>query len=516
MPGGTYSKRAGVFIAAQVAANAIGFITPLVIARYLSKESVGNYQQLWLVYTFLSQMLIMGLPSSLTYFYPTVDEKYKATAVYVVVGGLFLMGAVLGTATYLAAPAIANYFGADRLVGLVKRFFLFYAFTLGNSYMRRFLVSTNRYRFLMFWMPFDRIMNLLAFSVPAILGYDLEVMVTAGVITSGIEYFVALGFTVWVISPRNFVWKSDLVRRILFYSLPIGLSAASAQISRSIDRLVIGYFEDTEFFATFSWAGRSVPSVSIIAASAMTVLIPELARLHKEGNFRQFATIWHESIRKVSIATLAIFAFLEFMAGPYIVALYTDSYVGSVVYLRVYLLSMLMRVTMFGYVMQAIGRPRYILYVTLGSLTIKSFLSVGMYKLFCLFDWGPMGPPIASLMMSSAVGAFYLRVISRQLSLRPRNVWPWRTYGRNIAAAVIAGASTLLVHLVPTASIIRVLTSVVGEAGGSASPVALVRIVMGATVFVPVYVVLLHFGGILKPKDWQLLKDMTIGRFKSK
>ena len=513
MAGGTLSKRAGIFISAQFDANAIGIVTSMVLARLLSKESVGNYLQLMLVYGFFSQLVIMGLPSSLTYFYPTVEDKHKATTVYVVVGGLLISGVLMGMMTYFGAPFIARYFGDERLMPLIRRFCLFYAFTVGNSYMRRFLVSTNRYRFLMFWMPFDRTMNMLSFAVPALLGYDLMVMVTVAVITSGFQFIVAVSFTARVISPLKFVWKSDLVRRILLYSLPIGLSAASGKISRSIDRLVVGYFESTEFFATFSWAARSLPDLSIIAASVMTVLIPELARLHKEENYRQFAAIWHESIRKIAIFVLAIFAFLMFMAGPYIVTLYSEQYTGSVIFFRIYLLGLLMRVTMFGYVMQAIGRPRYILYATLGSLTLKSFLSVGMYKLFAMRGYGPMGPPVASLVMASALGVFYLHIIAKKLDLSARQVWPWREYGTILLAAMAAGGVASVTYLIPDAAIASVLAGVSGSVGVNPSFVSLARLAMASAAFVPVYGMTLQLTGLIRPKDWQLLKDVTIGRF---
>jgi len=516
MSGGTLSKRAGSFISAQFAAHAVGIITPMVLARYLTKESMGNYQQLWLVYSFFSQLLIMGLPSSLTYFYPTVEEKYRATAVYIVVGGLFISGMIMGAGTYFGAPWIAAYFKDERLVGLVRRFSLFYAFTIGNSYMRRLLVSTNRYRFLMFWMPFDRTMNLLSFAVPALLGYDLTVMVTVAVITSGFQFLVAVAFTMWVVSPLKFIWKSDLARRIVFYSLPIGLSAASGRISRSIDRLVVGHFESTEFFATFSWAAKSLPDLSIIAASVMTVLIPELARLHSQHDYLRFRAIWHESIRKISIFVLAVFAFLEFMAGSYIVMLYSDRYTGSIIFFRVYLLGLLMRVTMFGYVMQAIGRPRYILYATIASLTVKSFLSVGMYKLFATWGWGPMGPPVASLLMAGALGAFYLRIIAKKLNLKPRQVWPWAQYAKILVIAVLSAGLSSTVYLVPEAAIRAVLAHFAGDLASNPSIISAARLVMGGVIFVPVYGTLLQLGGLIRPKDWQLLKDVTIGRFRRK
>ncbi|MCD6404751.1 MAG: oligosaccharide flippase family protein [Planctomycetes bacterium] len=528
------SRRAGAFITAQFAATIIGAATGMVLSRLFTKQEMGSYQQLMFTYTFLSSILLLGLPSSLTYFYPTCEDKYKPTTVYVVMGGLFVLGGVIGVSTFLAAPLVSRYFKNDALVPLLHRFFLFYAFTLGSAYMRRFLVATNRYRFMMFWLPFDRLANLAAFAVPAFMGYELASIVEVAVWVTGIKFAVALVYTLHVVPPQTFLWSRDLATRIFLYSLPLGLSAAAGQISRQIDRLVIGHYMPTEFFAIYSWGAQRIPFVGVIAASVMTVLIPELARLYKDGNRAQFTFIWHEAIRKTAIIVLGVLGFIEFFATSYIVALYSDKYLESVVYFRMYQVLLIYRVTLFGYVLQALGRPRVILYITLVGVCLKAVVSILFFKMF-----GPLGPPAATLLTVTCSFFLYLRIIGGSLNLGPKRVWPWSYYIRILISAVTAGLAASAVYLIPQGVIAGAVAwmSRVGAWGagligqgavsgwlkgffeglsGSASLAALGRLVVGACAFVPVYVLLLCLLKTVKPKDWALLKEVTIGRFRRK
>jgi len=514
VPGKQLSRRAGAFIFAEFSATAVGTVTGIVLARVFTKVEMGQYRQLLLVYNFLASFLLLGLPSSLTYFYPTTEGRRKATTVYVVIGALFLLGIMLGAGTFFGAPLIDGYFkdarDATDLEDLIRRFFLFYAFTLGGAYMKRFLVSTNRYGFASFWLPFDRLLNLLSFAVPAALGYPLITVVTVAVWVAGFKFAVGLFYTMWVVPPQQFIWDSSLASRVFFYSLPIGLSAAVGQISRQIDLLVIGRFMDPDFFATYSWGAQHLPFVPVVATSVMTVLIPELARLYKDGERLQFTFIWHESIRKIGIFVLGVFAFVEFFAAPLIVALYSEKYVESILYFRLYQVLLLFRVTMFGYVMQSLGKTRIIFYVTLVSVAIKPVTSVLLF-----FAFGPVGPPLATWLNATVAFVIYLVLLSKFLGLRLSRVWPWSYYGRILGAAVVAafGASWVL-RLLPRGRMTGILGGLWEQLSGRASIAALVQLCLGGAIFLPVYVLLLYLFRTIKSKDWQLLKDVTIGRFK--
>lgn len=525
------SKRAGLFIGAQFLATTIGTLTWMLLARSLSKPDMASYRLLMYTYTFLSGILILGLPSCLTYFYPTVEEKYRTTTVYIVVAGLLVLGGTLSAVTWFGAPTISAIWNKGDMAGFFRKFCLFYTFTMGSAYMKRLLVSTNRYRVLVFWTPFDRAVNLAAFAVPAAMGYNFQAVVTIGVWVTGAKFAVALLYTLAAVSPAKFAWSGELFRRMLFYAVPLGLSVAVGGMSRQVDTFIIGRYELKEFVATYSFAAQHLPFVPVIPMSVMTVLIPVLAKLHKERDYGQFMLVWHEAIRKTAIFILGAFAFLQFFAEPYIVTLYSAKYAGSVPFFQLYQFTLLYRVTLFGYVLQSMGKPRLILHITLGSFTFKALASCFLYWIL-----GPAGPPVSSALTGLLLSFVYLRSIGGNLGVGLGGIWPWRTYLKNVAAAVAAGFVASAVYWVPPGVILKGLawapglgiraarlipseglsakfTALFERLGESASLVTFGQLVLGMAVFVPVYVLLLVLLRTLRKKDWELFRRMTYGRF---
>ena len=163
---------------------------------------------------------------------------------------------------------------------------------------------------------------------------------------------------------------------------------------------------------------------------------------------------------------------------------------------------------MFGAILQSIGRTRQILYGSLGILAIKAVLNVILYKAV-----GPTGPIFGSLLLGTLATAYFLKFISRELGTTPTRVWPWKYHFRAIVAGVVAGAAAFPVNFIPKEALSSAIALVSHWAAGKASIIAALQVVAGGAIFVPVYVLLLHSLKVLKEKDWQLLKDMTYGRF---
>lgn len=534
-PAKTLSSRALYYMGAQVAANFVGLATMMVMTRYFSKQEMGDYQQLMMVYTLLSGIVLLGLPASLTYFYPTSEGGEKPATVYIVMTLLFGLGMVMGAFTFFAAPFLADYFGNEHLVPLIRDFFLFYAFTLGGAYMRRFLVAVNRYRALTIYLQLDRLLMMLSFGVPAAMGLGLDTAVRVAVWVAGLKLVLTTAYTMKLVPPRDMIFNARLIGRILYFSVPLGISAVIAQFSHQIDKLIIGYFvKDAAFFATFTQGAQGIPAVGEVAESVMTVLVPVFAVLYKQGKREQLLATWHESMRKTGIFVLGVFGFVQFFATPLIIGLYSEKYADSVVYFRIYQLALLTRLTMYGHVLQALGSTHQIMAVTAGVLISKGVVNVVMFK-----TMGPLGPPFGSVAVSTAVGVVYMALISRRLGVGLRRIWPWSYYFRILGSATGAGLVAASVLLLPLGrlsdnlyssamwALAPMLTSAEGSfaarlartalsAAGSPSLISFGYLALGLAIFLPLYLAALQASGILRDKDWALVRDATYGRILGK
>jgi O-antigen/teichoic acid export membrane protein len=241
------------------------------------------------------------------------------------------------------------------------------------------------------------------------------------------------------------------------------------------------------------------------------VLLPELARLHSDGNYRQLLFLWHESIRKVALIVVGVVAFAEFFAEPFIVTLYSDAYLASVPYFRIFQIRLILRVTLFGYLLQSIGKTRMILYITIGAIIFKVPVSIGLYKLM-----GPYGPACSSIVVAASMTAYHMWYVARAVKAPVKRVWPWLVHIKIIAAGFAAAAVSAVTLFIPTAKISAILSGMWPWLSDKTSATSLMQLVIGGVVFAPLYVVFLALTGTIRKKDFELLKSMTVGRFMKK
>jgi len=58
-----------LLILANTLKYAVGFALPMVLVRLLTQDDYGTYQQLSLIANFATGIMVLGLPTSIYYFY---------------------------------------------------------------------------------------------------------------------------------------------------------------------------------------------------------------------------------------------------------------------------------------------------------------------------------------------------------------------------------------------------------------------------------------------------------------
>ena len=96
--------------------QALTILSVAVLARLLTKSQLGTYQQLLLVLSIVSTLLIVGLPSALLYFLPraasVMERRRWVFDTYVVMSGFGLFGAL---GLFVLRHTLAHALGNPRL-----------------------------------------------------------------------------------------------------------------------------------------------------------------------------------------------------------------------------------------------------------------------------------------------------------------------------------------------------------------------------------------------------------------
>lgn len=437
-------KEAAVLTAAKIIMLMITMVTAMLLSRFRTLEEYGTYSVLNIVISLAAALLMFGLPSSANYFLAlanTSADRRKFLSVYF--SSTTLLSLLIGLVLMGCVPVIESYFHNPNIHRFAYYLMLYpWAHTIIAGVSNVLVV-------------YGRSKTVLWINVVSALVALGSVLIIEWVGLSFDEYMIAflagnclLALSIYVLVNRldgrlrlDFDWR--LLKKIFAYSIPIGLASLVGTINVEVDKLMIGYMMGPEEVAIYTNAGKELPLV-FVAASLTAVLLPQMARNLKDGKRDESLSLWGHTV-ELSYMIICFFVTACIVFAPQVMTfLYSEKYLPGLSVFVVYSLVLLLRVTYFGMVLNALGKTKFIMWSSIISLALNVILN------FVLFHTvGFVGPAIASFLSILAVNMLQLVITARVLHVSFAHIFPWRVLlkitGLNVAwgIAVKFGISLL-------------------------------------------------------------------------
>lgn len=475
------SQQAGFLSLADFLRFFIKTLIGIALARLLSPADLGSYRQLFLIYSTLSGILMLGFPQSMLYFIPKAkspDEVKRLVGRTInVISLLALVCALLILATRnLIAESFSNP-DLSRLLIIYSLYPIFLFVTqLYSSVLLGLKEPLRSARFTIFAILCDLII---------VLGIALWtrdiVMITFGVVISA--------FIQWLWAAlRLRQYRGDFGRdsfagfkEQLYYTIPLGLSLLIGVLSVQLDKLMISGFFKPEDFAVFSLGAMELPLIGILINSVNAILLPNLSSVDKN----QLSSMYSASIRKNALIIFPLASVFFIFATEFMVFIYGAIYAEAAVYFRIYLLLLPLRVATYGIVFQAMGRTKLVMI----DAVIMLVLNAGL-NLFLIRIWGMRGAAYATVMVSWLILVVYLLQMRFQLGLRLLALFPILRLLKTLAVAILAAILTLI-SLSPSLQ-------------------GFWRLALGSILYFALYVPLAFVSKVLLPCDLILVRDFSL------
>lgn len=429
-------------ICVKVLTTVLTMISTMLLSRFRTLEEYGTYSQIQLVITTVITLLMVGLPNSTNYFLGKADsEKEKKEFLSIYYTLCTISGLLSGVLILIGLPIIEKYFN-NSSIGIFWYFMLLYPWT-------RIILSGIENILIIF----NRIRKLIIFKV-------LYGFATLGIIAvcwfmnisfyNYMIFFLAteIGFSLWAyklsgnpVHGLKICLNKNKIKEILNFSLPVGLASVVGTISIELDKLMIGYFYNTEELAIYTNASKEMP-VTIVASAITAVLMPQMVKVLKRGENKKAVELWKDatSLSYICIAFLAIALFV--FAPDVITILYSEKYLPGVSVFRIYSLVLLLRTTYFAMVLNAVGKTKFIFNTSIISLLINVVLNFICYVVF-----GFIGPAIATFVSIAIVAFIQLWYTSREINIPIKEVFPWKTLGNITGINIVMGIIVYIIKL---------------------------------------------------------------------
>lgn len=425
------AQRAALLVYGRAAAFGLSLVIPVALVRLLAQDEYGGYQQLVLLYTTLQAFLLLGVPHSLSYFFPRLGPGGHAQLLrqsLALLGMTGLLAIALGLGAQVALPdhPLRPFLG---VLGLYTALMLLVA------PLQNLLVVEGRER--------ASALSIVGFTV-----VDVVVMPTAAWLHPdvwGILAGITAAATIKAVVSLTYAWRHYLsrgggeqfVRAQLAYGVPVGMMALVGIINLNIDKYLVGLFFPVSAFAVYYVGALWAPVFNWTTQSVVQVVIPRLASAHHRGDTGAMQRLRSRMASRMALVYFPLATLMAIIARPLIELMFTSAYGGAVPVFTIYLLLLFNRPFGSGEVLMAAGRTRFLFRLALAVGLLNLGLSL---LLLSSTELGLLALPVATVTASWVSALAILHRSNRELRVSAGAAYGWRTLAAILASSAVAGA----------------------------------------------------------------------------
>ncbi|HOY83867.1 MAG: oligosaccharide flippase family protein [Candidatus Cloacimonetes bacterium] len=423
------SKQAGLLTSVEFIRFGLKSLVGIILARILVPAELGSYRQLFLIYSTFSTLLLLGIPQSVLYFLPKlrhIDSKreFISRAVNLVSALAF----VFGLAIFLLRGFIARVFSNPQLELLLILYAVYPLFMFITQIYSQIMLGLKQPGKTAVFTLFSVAADFVLILGVALLTHNLYHIVLALMVSALLQW----GFAQFQL--RHWLTKASFdpgfYHEVFQYSLPLGLASIIGMLSVQLDKLVISGFFTPAQYAVFSIGAMELPFIAILNNSVNAILLP-----HISSEPAKMTEVYRAAVRKNALIIFPFAALGLIFAQPLITLLYTETYLGSVPFFRVYLLNLPLRVATYGIIFMALHKTRYIMLNSIITLGLNLVLNLILVRLI-----GMMGAVIATVIVTWISVAVYLYWMRHKLGLDLKELFPLKAL---LKTALVAAISAL-------------------------------------------------------------------------
>lgn len=418
----SYKKQVGALITGQMLSMIIGFIVPLLLVRLLSKNDYGLYAQFNTILSFCTVLFSFGLSSELYYSYPTANNEKKRILVFQSLMMLLICG--LFATIILNVPIVKNHIINDNFL---ERSYIYLVAVIGISIPEILITSLyvvnhdnkTSAMFLPLMMIIRVTLILLFYSISP----SIDSVFFAILISSLIKFVYVIAYAGKLIrnnAPGKLI-DSIILKDQIRYTIPLGLASSLRVFVQQVDRLVLMSFVSPAAYAIYSIAFYGVPGLNQVYQSISQVYIPRMSTAWHNNNIDNLIALYHSMVSKTLSYTIPIILIILLFADPIIPYVFSNKYIDSVPYFRIYLLTFIVSSIGCGNILRATGETKKSLKAYVVTSVIILPLTYFLIRYFNL-KGAIIAATLSAIFPKILLSIYDARAINRNVL----SLFPWR------------------------------------------------------------------------------------------
>ncbi|MGH9803498.1 MAG: lipopolysaccharide biosynthesis protein [Blastocatellia bacterium] len=427
---------------AKTIALVLALALPLILVRWLNPEQLGLYRQAFQVLTTSLSLLGLQVAASAYYFTPREPERRSQVALNVLVFYLGV-GAIVALVFACFPRWVTPIMNGDSLVPIVPLLGVTLLLWLIGLNLESVVIANGDIRWSSVVTVLIQLLKTSLLILAAVIGGGVRAMMFAALIIGVVHCAVCVVYlrrkfgNFW----RGFDWR--LFKAQLASALPFGVGGIAYIIQFDLHNYYItSHFSPAEF-AVYSIGCFQLPILQVLIDAIETILLPEIARLEKDGEHRRIFRVWINSMRMLAFVFFPVCAMLFVLRREFILTLFTATYAAATSIFAINLFNILLYILLVGTVLRAFPQLKY--------FRIKFcllLLPITWVALYIGISVGGMVGVIAAVALTRLFDAgVTLTVVGRRLGLGWRDLREFAPMGRLALTSLIAATVTIATKL---------------------------------------------------------------------
>ncbi len=365
----------------------------MVAARVLSKHDYATMRQTMLAYSFIAPLLMLGLPDALYYFLPRAEGRKRG----VIIDNLFLLLILaLLFSIFLAAGGyklLASRFNNPDLSTTLKWMIPYPLYVMPAGILGAVLLTQNR----TYLLAKYNVLSAGLLTALTIAGVLITKSYSGPLLAQIYFPVLLLPVVLWLVFknvPGSFSWPGrKSMKDMLKYAVPLGLAGMIGRIMLETNKIIVSAMCTPEEFANYVNGVIEIPLIGIITGSISAVILVDMTAYVQKGNMTMALELFKKAAVKSAVILFPVMIFLLIAGKSFIVTLYSEKYLESVIPFYIYLFVLPVRIVIYGSALMALGQSRVILFRSILDLTINVILSILLVHLM-----GYLGAAVATIL----------------------------------------------------------------------------------------------------------------------
>jgi len=394
----------------------------IIIARYLTTEEFGKYQQLLLIAGMFGVIFSMGIPVAISYFHGQSDSYRKKVSIYkrfFISQLLFVMFGILLfiVSNTLLTSIFNNEYFSDY-------FILLSIIMITNTSLELFKNLSTVTNNLKYYLFITSIVQLISISINIFIVIYTQniyyVLLVTAIFNSflflfltkkNLKYFLSNSYT-------YFINKTETK-----YIIAMGSVTLISVFNGYIDQLMVSIMLTIDDYSNLKIGAFQIPFIGIITGSLLTVMIPIVSNFYRDQKYNEIVKLWKISMEKASILLIPIVIFCLVFANEIIISFFGDKYIGAVLIFQIYMFQWLRAVVIFAGIMGAIGLEKELFKNTLLIMSLNIILNY-----ILILEFGVIGAAIATTFLNYLGGYLLIKKINIKLNSNFFSYFPYKIY----------------------------------------------------------------------------------------